>query len=47
MPALLSSLRLTFEDIAVDLLDALFEFSILLQLFFHAHNCAADRTVLV
>ena len=42
-----SSLRLTFEDIAFNMFEAVFKFSILLQLCFHSCNRAADRTVLV
>ena len=42
-----SSLRLTFEDITFNMFEAVFKFSILLQLCFHACNRAADRTVLV
>ena len=42
-----SSLRLTFEDIIFNMFEAVFKFSILLQLCFHACNRAADRAVLV
>jgi len=42
-----SSLRLIFEDISFNMFEAVFKFSILLQLCFHACNRAADRTVLV
>jgi hypothetical protein len=42
-----SNLRLTFKDIAFNMFEAVFKFSILLQLCFHTCNRAADRTVLV
>jgi len=42
-----SSLRLTFKNVIFNPFKAVFKFSIILQLYFYAHNRTADRTVSV